>query len=328
MKVLVQTVGLLVGLTLAGTICFRFLTGQTWLDCLHLSVITLSTVGSRDAGDDPATRAFVIVYILLGLIFYSYAATRLGSFLLSDEFQRAIERRRMQKRIDGLSEHSIVCGQGRMGMTICRYLHERHEPFVVIDNDEDRLRSRCATHDWPFVVGDATNDDVLRQAGIDRASALTTVLPTDADNVYVVLSARLLNNRIQIIARANDERAAEKLERAGANRVVCPISTGGQKMARFLLNPSIEDFLEIADTHGNNLELADIQLGPDSPYIGKVLSETDLRRRGVMVIGIRRANGDRLMPPPGDALLHADDCLFVFGNAEAVNGVLGESPIT
>ncbi len=324
MKVVIQTVGLLLGLTVAGMIGFRFLTGQSWLDCLHLAVITLSTVGSRDAGDDPATRIFVIVYILLGLVFYSYAATRLGSFLLSDEFQRAIVRRRMQKRIDRLSGHSIVCGVGRMGMTICRYLHERHEAFVVIDNDEDRIRARCTANDWPFVIGDATNDDILRQAGIDRANALTTVLPTDADNVYVVLSARLLNSKLQIIARANDERASEKLERAGANRVVCPINTGGQKMARFLLNPSIEDFLEIADAHGNNLELADIQLGTDSPYIGKVLAETDLRRRGVMVIGIRRASGERLMPPPGDALLAAEDCLFVFGSSEAVNGVLGE----
>ena len=325
MKVVIHTVGLLVGLTLAGAIGFRWLTGQSWLDCLHLAVITLSTVGSRDAGDDPATRVFVIFYILLGLVFYSYAATRLGSYLLSDEFRGAIERRRMQKRINQLNGHSIVCGQGRMGMTICRYLHERHEPFVVIDNNEDRVRARSTPHDWLYVIGDATNDDILRQAGIDRANALTTVLPTDADNVYVVLSARLLNNRLQIIARANDERASEKLERAGANRVVCPISTGGQKMARFLLNPSIEDFLEIADAHGNNLELADIQINAESPYVGKVLAETDLRRRGVMVIGIRRDSGERLMPPPGDARLSAGDCLFVFGSAEAVNGVLGSA---
>jgi voltage-gated potassium channel len=139
------------------------------------------------------------------------------------------------------------------------------------------------------------------------------------------LTARLLSSKIEIIARASDEGAALKLERAGANRVVSPYSTGAQKIARFMLNPNIEDFLEIADHKGQDLELADVQIASDSPYVGKQLMETDLRDAGVMIVGIRRKNGDRLMPPPGNAVIQAGDCLFAFGSTTAVNRMIGES---
>jgi len=161
-----------------------------------------------------------------------------------------------------------------------------------------------------------------------RAASLTTALATDADNLYVVLSARMLNPQLKIIARAVDEKAVEKLTRAGATRVVSPFSSGAVKMARFMLNPSIDDFIEIADSHGNELELADIQIAAGSPYSGQRLMDTDLRDLGIMVIGIRRADGERLMPPPGDALIEAGDCLFVFGNSDAVNAIVDHSDQT
>jgi voltage-gated potassium channel len=230
-----------------------------------------------------------------------------------------LERRRMQKSIEKLQDHYIVCGHGRMGSTICRYLDDRGRPFIVVDVDEALLTAQCEPRGWLYVVGDATDDEVLLRAGIDRAKALAAVLPTDADNVYVVLSARMLASDLQIIARAGDEKAALKMQRAGATRIVSPFSTGAVKMARFMLSPNIEDFLEIADARGNELELADVQIGEDSPLVGMTLSETDLRARGVMVIGIRRANGERLMPPPGSARIEAGDCLFAFGSAESVN---------
>ena len=231
----------------------------------------------------------------------------------------------MEKEIQKLRDHFIVCGFGRMGWTICEHLGERDKPFVVIDTDETALRAGCTGRNWRYVVGDASDDQVLMQAGIARAKALATVLPTDADNVYVALTARLLSNKLEIIARASDEAAALKLERAGANRVVSPYSTGAQKIARFMLNPNIEDFLEIADHKGQDLELADVQISADSPYVGKKLMETDLRELGVMVVGIRRRNGERLMPPPGNAVIETGDCLFAFGSTTAVNRMIGES---
>jgi voltage-gated potassium channel len=324
MRTLITTICLLFALTLIGTLGFRLFGGHPWLECLYLAIITLTTVGSRDPGQSTGTMLFVIVYLVMGMGIFTFSAFQIGSWIVSADFQEMLEKRRMQKEISQLNGHSIVCGLGRMGQTICEYLAERNRAFVVIDRDEDHIVSVCREKGWLHIVGDSTQDDVLLAAGVERASSLTTVLTTDGDNLFVVLSARMLNVKLKIIARAAEEDSISKFERAGATRVVSPFSTGAVKMARFMLNPSIEDFIEIADSRGNDLELADIQLEESNPLVGRKLMETDLRSRGVMVIGIRRASGDRLMPPPGDAILHAGDCLFVFGNAENVNSILAE----
>jgi len=209
-----------------------------------------------------------------------------------------------------------------MGRSMCEYLHQRGRKFVVVDKDAEMLARAAADHGWLYITGDATNDDVLLAAGVERAVSLAAALHSDADNVYVVLSARILNPQMQIISRASDEAAVIKIQRAGADRVISPFSTAGIKMARMMLHPSVEDFLEIADDSGHGLELADVQISENSPYIGKSLSDSDLREKGVMIIGIRRANGERLMPPPGTAVLHAGDCLFAFGPAESVNDMI------
>lgn len=212
-------------------------------------------------------------------------------------------------------------------MIICEHLHRRRQPFVVIDRDESRTRAVCEPRSWLYLVGDATDDQTLFATGVQRARALASVLPTDADNVYVALSARMLSAELQIVARASDEKAVQKLERAGATRVVSPFASGAAKMARFMLTPSIEDFLEIADGTGNELELADVQISADSPYAGKTLAECDLRRQGVMIVGIRRASGERLMPPPSSAMIMAGDSLFAFGSVQAVNEMIaGTTP--
>ena len=324
MKTVITTLGLLFGLTFAGTVGFRLVRDVSWLEALYLAVITLTTLGSENPGIDAKSKLFVIFYMITGLGIFTFSAFQFGSWIVSAEFQQVLKRRKMQQRISQLKGHSIVCGQGRMGLAICEYLAERNRKFVVIDVNEARVAEVCQERDWPFVSGDATDDDVLRAAGIERATSLTTVLATDSDNLYVVLSARMLNSHLKIIARASEEKAIEKLERAGATRVVSPFSTGAVKMARFMLNPSIEDFIEIADARGNDLELADIQIDSSSPYVGRQLMETDLRGRGIMVIGIRRSTGERLMPPPGNAVIYAGDSLFVFGNSEAVNAILGD----
>lgn len=322
MRTVLTTIGLLLALTLFGTFSIRIITGSDWVECLYLAVITLTTVGSREVGTDTTSMLFVVAYLATGLGIFTFSLFQLGSWVVSADFHTMLERRRMQKRISELMGHSIVCGQGRMGLEICEYLTERGRSVVVVDHNEERIQPVCEEHGWPYIVGDATDDDVLKSAGIDRAASLTTVLATDADNLYVVLSARMLNPEVKIIARAVDEKAVQKLERAGATRVVSPFRTGAVKMARFMLNPSIEDFIEIADSRGNELELADIQISPESVYVGRKLMETDFRTRGVMVIGIRRESGDRLMPPPGDAMINSGDSLFVFGNADAVNSIV------
>lgn len=235
----------------------------------------------------------------------------------------------MLDKIRTMKNHYIVCGLGRMGLTICNYLSRRKEPFVVIDNNEEKIQEAIQEKGWLCLSGDATDDDVLREAGIEQAQALASVLPSDADNVYVVLSARMLNSKLQIVARASDDKAIEKMTRAGATRVISPFSSGGTKMARFMLNPSVDNFVEVADEHDNDLELVDFQVTQQCPYVGKKLSETNLRELGVIVLGIRRENGERLIPPPSSAVLEEGDNLFVFGHTGAVGQIfnLGEIPV-
>lgn len=324
MRIAVTSISLLLVLTIVGTVGFYLtMSNATWLDSLYQAVITLTTVGSRDgSGETAAGKIFVICYLAAGLSVFTFSASQLGNVIVSASFRHVFERRRMDKKIAQLQGHSIICGHGRMGRTICHYLQERGKPFVVVDVDEERIEETCPRFGWHYVVGDATLDETLMRAGIERAETLTTVLETDADNLYVVLSANMLNSKLKIIARASDEKAIVKLERAGAARVVSPFRSGAVKMARFMLNPSVEDFLEIADGHGNELQLVDLQITGESPYADKSLSETDFRSRGIMVIGIRRANGEQLMPPPGDATIQENDSLFIFGKSEAVDSLL------
>ncbi len=328
MRPLQTSVGLLLGLTVIGTVGLRVIEHAPWLDCLFMAVISLTTVGYGETVPlSSAGRWFIMAYLFAGLGIFTYAATRIGQWIISAEMRAFWEGRRMEKTLGQLQDHYIVCGLGRMGSTIARYLHERGKPFVVIDRDEPRLRAVCGEQGWPFVVGDASNDDILRHAGITRAHALTTVLTTDADNIYVVLTARMLNSSLPIIARASDDYAVQKMQHAGATRVVSPFSTGAVKMARFMLHPSIEDFLEVTDETGIDLELADLQLHEHSRYIGKRLSQTDLREKGVMILGVRRADGQRLIPPPPDTELRAGDCLFVFGSTAAVNDMINAADV-
>lgn len=328
MNRILAVVSVLVLFPVIGTIGFRLCQGWPWIDCAYYAVVIMTTVGLSSSPDlvlDPVTKLFVIFYLMAGIGIFSYCVSVLGQSILSLQLRGLMERRRMDREIDRLRDHYIVCGYGRMGQTIAQHLHTRRRPFVIIDNDAARLQSVSRERGWLHIVGDATDDEVLCRAGIVYAKSLASVLPTDADNVYVVLSARLLNERLQIIARASDEKAIEKMQRAGATRVVSPFSSGATKMARFMLNPSVEDFLEVTDEHGSQLELADIQVSEKSPLAGKRLMETALGERGVMIIGIRRANGERLMPPPSSAIIQPGDSLFAFGSSEAVNSMIAES---
>ncbi len=328
MRQLLFVIGLLFSFTLIGAIGFRLTEGWDWLQCFYQSVIIMTTVGLSATSQSElrdATKAFIIVYLMFGVGIFTYCASQLGQHLVNLQLGGMLERRKMDQALARLKDHYVICGFGRMGREICRHLASRKKPFVVVDSDASCIEQECREQGWLFLIGDATDDETMLHAGIARAKALATVLPTDADNVYVVLTARLLNDKLQIIARASDEKAVDKLQRAGATRVVSPFTSGAMKIARFMLNPSIEDFLEVTDDQGSQLELAEILISQSSPYLGKKLMETDLRERGIMVIGIRRTSGERLMPPPGTAVMEVGDSLFAFGSSQAVNEMIAIS---
>ncbi|MBS0261432.1 MAG: potassium channel protein [Planctomycetes bacterium] len=324
-----RAVLMLLAIASFGTVGFKFFAQNpdvSWVDCMYMTVTTMTTVGYGEIVElGQGGRVFVVTFLIACFGLISIGAVEIGQWVFSAEAKYFLERRRMERKIQHLKDHFIVCGFGRMGWTICENLARRGRQFVVIDVDEKLLQTHCTEQGWLFVVGDASDDRVLAQAGISRAKALAAVLPTDAENVYVTLTARLLSGRLDIIARASEESATLKLERAGANRVVSPYSTGAQKIARFMLNPNIEDFLEIADHKGQDLELADVQVSARSPYVGKKLMETNMRESGVMIVGIRRRGGERLMPPPGNAIIEAGDCLYAFGSSEGVNRMINQA---
>ncbi len=327
MRRIFSIVCLLGAMITVGAVGFRLISGEGWVACFYMAIITITTVGFKEAVPlDSAGRIFTMVYLLCGLGVFTFTFTQIGEWIVNARVQRLLELRRMRKQIDSMKGHYIICGLGAMGATIADFLHTRGREFVVVELDEDRLSAVCTEHQWPTIAGDATEDEVLSRAGIERAASLAATLPTDANNLFVTLSARLLNPSIQIVARAENEASVQKLERAGANRVISPVSSGAEKMARFMLTPSIENFFSIADEDGE-LELADFCIGTASPLIGKTLAEANLRDSGVMIVSIKRGNGDRLIPPEGSTVLLAGDSLLAFGVATAVDGVLAKNEL-
>jgi len=326
MKRIFIILGLLFALIITGAVGFRLIEGARWLDCFYMAVITMTTVGYGEIIHlSDAGRIFVMCYLMISFGLFTFSAFKMGEWLVSRELQDILERRRVNKKLAALSGHYIICGLGRMGLSICDYLEVRGKSFVVVDTDEPTLRQNCESRQWLFITGDATDDTVLKQAGIDRAQALATVLPTDADNVYIVLTARLLCPNLQIVARASSEKAVVKLQQAGATRVVSPFSTGAAKIARFMLNPNLDDFLEFADRRGGEMELVEVHITPASPFANKPLKDMNLAQRGAIIIGIRRSNGERIMSPSGTTVVHEGDCLFAFGNTDSVNIVITEA---
>lgn len=316
---------LLIGFTIFGTVGIRIIEGASWLDCLFMIVITATTVGYEDPVSlSDNGKLFIIFYLMFGLGIFTYSVSQLGQWVVRQQMSSVLEKRRMQKSISNLESHYIVCGIGRMGESICEYLHEREKPFVVIDSNEERLQTTCGERGWFYIHGDATDDFVLKSAGIEQAKSLASALPSDADNVYVVLTARMLNPEFQIIARASDDKAAEKIKHAGANRVVSPFRSGAIKIARFMIHPAVEDFVEVASKHVGGFEVADLQISEDSAYCGKKLSETDFSEKGIMIVGICRPGEKPQTPPPSTSILNVGDSIFALGSSDAVNRLMEE----
>lgn len=322
---LVRTVALLATLPILGALGFHFIEGWNLLDSVYMAVTTITTVGFQEVHPlSAAGRVFVIVYLIAGLGAFLFAVVQVGEIIVRAELRDWLGRRRMGIELKSMKDHFIVCGCGRMGRTVCRQLAARKLPFVAIDRDEAALADG-QREGWPWLVGDATDDRTLQAAGIDRARGLAAVLSTDADNLYVVLSARLLSRDLRILSRASDEKSVAKMEKAGANRVISLYATGAAKMAQLLTNPNVEDFMEVVTGEGSEVDLAEIHVTRQASYVGRTLAQTDFGPRGVIVVGIRRPSGELLLPPPSTAVIQPDDCLIVLGKAAAIAELIEEA---
>ena len=267
-------------LVVGGTLGYYFIEREyTLFDSLYMTVITLTTVGYGEVHPlSTAGRWFTMVLLLGGVFLLFYAASEIVRVVVSGEVHQLLGRRYMARSLAGLNNHVIVCGYGRMGRVVCREFSREGRSFVVIDRRDDLLEEFNLTGGL-VVVGDATSDEVLKRAGVDRAQALVTVAPADADNLYITLSARLLNARLFIVARAESEEAEQKLIRAGADRVVAPYALGGSKVAQAVIRPTVLEFIELATrTESLELQIEQTQVTAGSQLAGATLTNSRLRR--------------------------------------------------
>jgi voltage-gated potassium channel len=220
----------------------------------------------------------------------------------------------MARSLAGLKDHVIICGYGRMGRYVCQEFSRQGLSFVIIDRRADLLQTFDLTGGLA-VVGDATSDEVLRRAGVDRARAVVTVAPSDADNLYITLSARLLNPRLFIVARAEGEEAEQKLLRAGADRVVAPYALGGSKVTQAVLRPTVLEFIELATrTEHLELQIEQTAIGAGSPLIGATLTSSRLRHDlGLIIVAIKKRDGAMIYTPPAETLMEVGDTLVALG---------------
>ncbi len=310
--------GVLLVLPLVATVAFMIVEGWSFLDSLYMSVITLTTVGFEEVHPLSAGgRIIVILYLVMGLGVFLFAVAQVGELVVGMQLGGRSEKRKMKAAIDRLKEHVIVCGYGRVGRRLCAQLYQSEQDFVVIDRDSKAI-AEARESGFLAVTGDATDDSQLEAAGVDRARGMAVVLPSDADNLYVVLSGRLLNQQIKILARSTDEKVADKLERAGANRVVSLYETSAMRMANLLINPDLEDFMQVFTSQGRKLNLAEIGITEDEPFCGKTLRETDFNTRGILIVGHQKPGRRIVLPPRPTDRIEAGDILIAFGDASSI----------
>ncbi|MBI4849818.1 MAG: potassium channel protein [Nitrospirae bacterium] len=313
---------LILGVILFGTIGYTAIERWHLFDSLYMTIITLTTVGYMEVHPlSTPGRAFTIILILSGVGTMLYALGVGARVLLEGEIRELFGRRKLSKKIEGLKNHYIICGFGRMGRIICREMQQHGAPFLIIEKIPEVFAS--IDKDILSMQGDSTQDAVLKEAGIERASGLISVLSTDADNLYVVLSARGLNPKLRIVARASDEGAEQKLFRAGADSVVSPYYIGGLRIAHTILKPAVVDFIEFATKSGNiELQMEEIKVKETSNIINKALDECGIRKEmGIIIVAIKRESGEMEFNPKSTSVIKRGDTLVAMGETKQLKAL-------
>lgn len=311
------------GLLATGTIGYRLIEGDTWsyFDGFYMTAITLTTIGYGEVHPlSTAGRAFTVVLSYSGIFALAYFGSELVRSVVTGEIRDIIGRQWVDDQLVNLSGHMIVCGYGRMGRIVCSELERQNKRFVVIDKSPEVLDKLPFAHGLPL-VGDATADDVLRKAGVERARALISVVASDADNLYICLSARLIHPKLLIVARAEEEEAEAKLRKVGANKVISPYLAGGHRAVQAVLRPTVLHFMEMATRpEFLDLQIEEVRISAGSRLIGHSLRESRVRQDlGVVVVGILRPDGELVYNPQGDTVVEADAVLIALGQRKQLD---------
>ena len=315
-----QTAYLLAGVVLtlaAGTIGFHQILHEGWFQSLYRAVITATLTGLDTVPTSNGARALSIAMVLAGLTIIAYAGAVIVEAIAGGVLTGVIMERRRERAIEKLSGHYIICGYGRVGRRVADEFRAAGAPYVVVDVNEEVLED-AKEHGDLFVQGNATDDEDLRRAGLERAAGLVAASDSDADNIYIVLSARSARPDLQIVARASDEDAGKKLTLAGADRVVLPYSAAGRTMANLVLKPQVTDFLDAVTTAtGPDLHLAEIEVHDTCLQAGKTIRDIRVRHEtGAIIVALRKRDGTFDTTPEPDAAIEPGDVIVGVGTTE------------
>lgn len=304
-----------------GVLGYRLISGFDWLDALYMTVITVTTVGFAEVNPlDTQSKIFTIFLILASVVIVGYAISIITEYILSRNNLEDIKQRKMQKKINAMANHIIICGYGRNGRQAAKKLEDYGKPYVVIERNKD-IVEKLHEEAVPHIFGNANEDEVLREAGIDNASTLISALPSDADNLFVVLSARQINNSLRIISRASQETSYNKLKLAGADNVILPDRIGGDHMASLVVIPDLVEFIDNLGIVGErNINIEEIKVEQlYNTNVVKTIRELDLRKKtGCTVIGFKDDKGDYIVNPEADTKLVSGSKIIVLGRPEQI----------
>jgi voltage-gated potassium channel len=308
------TFAMLVAVFVFGVLGYWLLEDWSLLDAVYMTVITLTTVGFKEVRPlDSNGRIFTIVLLVMGVGLALISVALIAQLVAETQLGVRSRRKRMERDIDRLADHTIICAYGRVGRAVARELQAHGRSFVVIDPKED-LRERMETDGVPFLIDDPSNESVLKRAGVDRARSLVCAVDSDATNVYITLIARSIRPEMQIVARASEPGSPERLERAGANRVVSPFVTSGQHMAKMAMRP------ELVDVIGEDDGQPVLAVEERSIAHGSTLADRAVADAGAPVLAVRHADGRVTASPPGDLVLREGDTVLMLGAGSRVAG--------
>jgi voltage-gated potassium channel len=318
---LFSVVGAVITALIFGTLGYQLIEGWSFADALYMTVITLATVGYGETHPlTPEGRIFTIIFILGGVAIVTYAFSTLTAVIVEGHLSQALERRRMQKEIDKLSDHYIVCGAGHAGAVIIEELRKTKRPVVVVEKTKE-IADRLMQEGIFVVEGDATDDDTLRRAGVERAVGVFAVLSTDQNNAFVALTAKGLNPRLRVVAAQKELGVREKLIRSGADNVVNPEFIGGLRMASEMIRPATTGFLDsMIREKGNAVRFDEAAIPLGSKYVGKTLGNVKaFETRGAMLIAVMDATGKYEINPDPARTLRAGERLVMLGDADHIS---------
>jgi voltage-gated potassium channel len=315
-------IALLILITVAviGTIGYHILENWNLIDSFYTTMTTLSTVGYGDyTPKTPQGKIFTVFIIIFGVGTMLYSFGLISETVIEGRLRRLLGRGKLKKMIDKMNNHYIICGGGRIGLLICRELTAEKVPCVVIDNDPEVIQ-KLQDEGFVYCRGDATHDKTLMEAGIKRAKGIICVLPTDAENLYVILTAKELNQKIYIMSRSEEEESEHRLIRAGADRVMSPYTLGGVRMAMAILRPAMLDFIEITTSRQSlELRMEEIPICKGSPFIGQSLEKSEIRKRhGLIIVAVKKDSGKMIFNPMANYLIDEGDRLIAMGEDENV----------